>query len=77
MTQGRVSESTSGSSKLGNTLRITWGLPRMQVLTQWLWGVARNPVLVASFSRQGLPLHPEKGLSDVMAADSLQLQRAP
>lgn len=77
MTQGRVSESTSGSSKLGNTLRITWGLPKMQVLTQWLWGVARNPILVASFSRQGLSLHPEKGLSDVMAADSLQLQRAP
>lgn len=53
------------------------GLPKMQVLTQWLWGVTRNPVLVASFSRQGLSLHPEKGLSDVMAADSLQLQRAP
>lgn len=69
MTQGRVSESTSGSSKLGNTLLITWGLPKMQVLSQWFWGVA-------SFSRQELSLHPEKGLLDVMAADSLQLQRA-
>ena len=28
MTQGRVSESTSGSSKLGNTLLITGGLPK-------------------------------------------------
>lgn len=62
MTQGRVSESTSGSSKLGNTLLITGGLPKMQVLTQWFWGVARNPILVASFSRQALSLHPEKGL---------------
>lgn len=51
MTQGTVSESTSGSSKLGNTLHITWGLPKMQVLTHWFWGAARNPILVASFSR--------------------------
>lgn len=49
----------------------------MQVLTQWFWGAARNPIQVASFSGQGLPLYPEKEtLGCHGSCDSWQLQRA-